>query len=231
MNLTEAIQARRSIRKFLPDPVPDSVVHTALQAAVLAPNSSNTQIWHFHWVKSADKKQRLVQACFSQSAARTAQHLVVVTTDPALWRRSHPALLKWVEEAKAPKLVVDYYAKLIPWLYRWGFLNCLAPFKWLGATLVGLFRPMQRGPYGLRSIQEVGIKSAALASENFVLSITDQGYATCMMEGFDEVRVRRLLGLRHSARVVMVIGLGKEAPRGTWGPRFRLPLDQVVTEI
>jgi nitroreductase len=80
-------------------------------------------------------------------------------------------------------------------------------------------------------LQEVAIKSAALASENLVLALTAQGYATCMMEGFDEVRVRNLLRLSASARVVMVIAVGLEGERGTWGPQFRIPTEQVVHEI
>lgn len=231
MDLIACIEKRRSIRKFLPDSVPDNVVEKALEAAVLAPNSSNVQTWRFFWARSDRAKTKLIQFCLSQSAARTAQHLVVVTADPGLWRESHQPLLTWVREAQAPKIVSDYYSKLIPAVYRWGFCNAFAPLKWLLATTVGLFRPVMRGPYSRRDLQEVAIKSAALAAENFVLSITAQGFATCMMEGFDETRVKRLLKLRRSARVVMVIAIGKEAERGTWGPRFRLPIQHIVKTI
>jgi nitroreductase len=168
----------------------------------------------------------------SQSAARTAQELLVVTADPALWRRSQKPLFDFIKTANAPKAVVTYYEKLIPFVYRWGFLNSFAPIKWLTANVYGLFNPTMRGPYSRRDIQEVAIKSAALACENFVLAITAQGFATCMMEGFDEHQVRKVLQLKSSsARVVMCIGIGKEAERGTWGPRFRLPISEVVKEV
>jgi nitroreductase len=88
-----------------------------------------------------------------------------------------------------------------------------------------------RGPCTRRDIQEVALKSASFAAENFVLAISAQGYASCMMEGFDEWRVRRLLKLRWAERVAMVIGVGREAERGTWGPRFRLPKSEVVKKI
>lgn len=227
MDFFDAVQARRSIRKFKPEAVPESVIQKAIEAAILAPNSSNLQTWDFFWVKSQDSKARLVEACLSQSAARTAAELVVVTADPALWRRSNPEVIRFVEKIQAPKLVQLYYKKLVPWSYRWGFLNALAPLKWLAVNLPGMFRPMTRGPNTLGDLQEVAIKSAALASENFVLALAAQGFASCMMEGFDEPRVKRLLGLGSSARVVMVIGLGVEGERGTWGPRFRIPTDQV----
>ncbi len=228
MDFFEAVSKRRSIRKYTEEDVSDSIIEKALDAAILAPNSSNTQTWDFYWVKSEDKKASLIQFCLSQSAARTAKHLIVITADPSNWKRSQKPLVNWVESVKAPKQVILYYQKLIPFTYRWGFLNSWALIKWFMFLLAGTVRPMTRGPNTRRDLQEVAIKSAALAAENFVLAISAQGYSTCMMEGFDEVRVKKLLKLNRSARVVMVISVGRESERGTWGPQFRLPKTDVV---
>jgi nitroreductase len=194
----------------------------------LAPNSSNTQTWDFHWIKNPDLKKRIVETFLSQAAARTAAEIVIVTADPKNWKRSQPELIKYIEEVKAPSPVQMYYRKLVPFTYRWGFLNSIGYFKWIMANAIGLFRPFMRGPNTRADLQEVAIKSAALASENFVLAIAAQGGATCMMEGFDECRVKKLLGLGFSTRVVMGIAIGYEAERGTWGPRFRIDLSKVV---
>lgn len=43
--LTEAIRGRRSIRRFLPDPVPRSHIEESLALAQLAPSNSNIQPW------------------------------------------------------------------------------------------------------------------------------------------------------------------------------------------
>lgn len=231
MDLFEAINKRRSIRQFSDKEIPEKVIEESLRCAVLAPNSSNTQTWNFYWVKTPQIKAKLIEYCLSQSAARTAKELIVVTADPTLWRRSQRALIEFVEKVNAPKSVIFYYKKLIPITYSWGLFNCLAPFKWLVATVVGLFRPITRGPYTRRDIQEVAIKSAALAAENFVLAMTAQGFQTCMMEGFDERRVKKLLKMKWNERVVMVIGCGEETERGTWGPRMRLPLESMVRKI
>jgi nitroreductase len=231
MDYFETVEKRRSIRKFTDEKVPTDVIQKALQAAVLAPNSSNTQTWNFFWVRSPENKHKVVEICLSQAAARSAQELIVVTADPSLWRRAHKPLIQFIRSVNAPKPVIQYYEKLIPVTYAWGFLNCFAPIKWLMANAVGLFRPMLRGPNSRRDLQEVAIKSAALAAENFVLAITAQGFSTCMMEGFDAVRMKQLLKLSSAGRLVMVIGVGRESDRGTWGPRFRLPLAQVVKEI
>lgn len=204
------------------------MITQALEAATLAPNSSNTQTWDFHWVKSSEMKAKLVQICLDQSAARTANQLIVVTADPKLWKRSQQSLIDWAVRSKAPVAVKMYYEKLVPLMYRWGFLNSLAPVKSFIYFCVGLTRPIPRGPSSRRDSQEVAIKSAALAAENFVLAITALGGATCMMEGFDECRLKSLLKLKSSSRVVMVIGVGFEAERGTWGDRERLPYNEVV---
>ena len=52
-----------------------------------------------------------------------------------------------------------------------------------------------------------------------------------MVEGFDELRVKKLLSLKYSDRVVMVISVGEEAERGTWGPQFRIDSKKVFHEV
>lgn len=231
MDFFDAVTRRRSIRKFTDEAVPDSVVDKALDAAVWAPNSSNVQTWNFYWVKDPGKQVDLVTACLNQSAARTARHLVVVTANPGLWRRSLPHLREWTANANAPRPVRVYYEKLIPMTYRHGWLNVIGLFKWASFNVAGLFRPVPRGPAFRRDLEEVAIKSAALASENFVLAVAAQDYDTCMMEGFDEVRVRDVLKLSCRERVVMVIAVGKAATPGTWGPPFRIPRELVVHKV
>lgn len=232
MEFFEAVKQRRSIRRFKPDAVAPEIIEKALQAAVLAPTSSNGQTWNFYWAVNPETKKKLSHYCLDQSAARTAADLIVVVGSPSSWKRSHPQLQKWVRDINAPKLVVTYYDKLFPLMYRWGFLNSFGYLKWLLTFLIGLFRPITRGPNTLGDIQEVCIKSAALASENLVLALSAQGVQSCMMEGFDEWRVKRLLKLKYSDRVVMVIGIGYETERGTWAnPQFRLPIDQVVHKV
>ena len=231
MNFFDAVEARRSVRRYDSTPVPECVVKRALHAAILAPNSSNAQTWDFYWVRSSEKKRLLVEACLNQSAARTAQELAVIVASPNAWRRSHKELANFAMKINAPASVQMYYEKLFPYMYRSGPLNIFGFLKMVTAFFIGLFRPIMRGPFSLRATQEVAVKSAALAAENFVLAITAQGFSTCMMEGFDEWRVKKLLNLECSSRVVMVISVGREAERGTWGPRFRLQEDKVIHEV
>jgi hypothetical protein len=45
---------------------------------------------------------------------------------------------------------------------------------------------------------------------------------------FDSKRVKKLLNLPKSAEINMIIGCGKAAPGGVYGPRFRVPMEEVV---
>ena len=231
MEFYEVVNKRRSSRKFSNTPVPEDIMKRCFESAIKAPNSSNMQTWNFFWVRTEDKKNLLRAFCLNQSASREAQELVVVVADPALWRRSNPEMIKYIKAIKAPKLAHTYYEKLIPYMYRWGVFNCFAPFKWLMTFIAGIFRPVPRGPNTRRDLQEIAIKSAALACENFVLALEAEGFSSCMMEGHDESRIKKMLRLPSSARTVMVIAIGEPSEQAIWGPQVRLPLEQVVHEV
>lgn len=47
MDAMDAILSRRSIRKYTPEPVPETVIDELLEAAMSAPSANNEQPWHF----------------------------------------------------------------------------------------------------------------------------------------------------------------------------------------
>ena len=48
------------------------------------------------------------------------------------------------------------------------------------------------------------------------------------MEGFDAVRVKKHLNLPSGAEINMIVSVGKGTEEGVWGPRFRVPYEDVV---
>ncbi len=63
-------------------------------------------------------------------------------------------------------------------------------------------------------------KTTALACENLVLAFTCLWFFdSCMMEGFDEPLVRKLLNLNDQQYPVMVIGAGERAEDGVFFPQ------------
>jgi nitroreductase len=59
MNTLEAIAARRSIRKFKSDPIPEDVLQQILTAGTLAPSGKNRQPWRFIVVQGEKRAEML----------------------------------------------------------------------------------------------------------------------------------------------------------------------------
>ena len=126
-------------------------------------------------------------------------------------------------------MALNYYGKVIPTLYK-DFFGILGLIKKVAATITGAFRPMYR-EVSATDLRVVTHKSTALAAQNFMISMAAKGIDTCPMEGFDSKRVRQILGLPKSAQISMIIGCGYRDKGGIYGPRFRVPFDEVYHKI
>jgi len=86
MDFREVIRARRSVRKFRPDPVSDEVLGRCLEAARLAPSWRNGQPWRFVVVRDRETIGRLVRAGWLGGMInlwlRDAPVVVVACADP-----------------------------------------------------------------------------------------------------------------------------------------------------
>jgi nitroreductase len=61
MDIFELIEARKSIRKFKPDPVSQEVLEKILKAATLAPSGKNKQPWHFYVVQGEKRAEMVAE--------------------------------------------------------------------------------------------------------------------------------------------------------------------------
>ncbi len=59
MNTLEAIAARRSIRRFKDEPIPDAALQAILTAGIQAPSAHNRQPWRFIVVQGAKRAEML----------------------------------------------------------------------------------------------------------------------------------------------------------------------------
>jgi len=235
MDFFDLVKKRRSVRKFSNENVPDEVILKALKTALLAANSSNLQPWEFYWVKDDIKKEDLIKACFSQNAAKTAQELIVAVSRIDTWKRNRNLILKnYKEKGKLIPIVEKYYNKVIPLSYthdRIGLLGVLKKILSFFISIVGLFKPVTRGPIFKHDVFEIVTKTTALACQNFMMALVAQGYDSCPMEGFDHKRVKKILNLNSKSHVVMVLGIGKADPNGIYLERFRIDEDLVIKII
>ncbi|MAD98235.1 MAG: nitroreductase family protein [Flavobacteriaceae bacterium] len=239
--VSEAVDYRRSVRIYDPEkPIDTAVVKKCLEQASLAPNSSNMQLWEFYHITSKETIQKIAPFCFNQNAARTAQQLVVFVTRKDLWKQRAKANLAFMdgvfgknnpksEQSSREKVARNYYGKIIPFAYG-DFLGIFGFFKYLMVIVMGLFKPMYRE---VRSsdMRTVAHKTCGLAAQTFMLSMAAQGYDTCPMEGSDTWRVKKLLNLPSGADINMIVSCGIRKPEGVYGERFRIPFEEIYTEI
>ncbi|WP_375170355.1 nitroreductase family protein [Marinobacter sp.] len=224
----KVVRSRRSVRRFLSEPVPPEVLADCLELATLAPNSSNLQPWEFYVVQTPELKARLAEACLGQNAARTAPVLIAIVARTDTWRRHARLALEHWPEATLPPIVDKYYRKIAPIHYNRGPFGVLGTAKKAAGLVLGLARPVPRGPYSPAEMNVWATKSTALAAQNLMLALRAHGYDSCPMEGFDEYRVKKLLGIPRRGLVTMVVAAGRRAENGVYNQQYRFDQDQLV---
>ncbi len=238
--VSEAIAYRRSCRVYQDEPIDTNKVKQCIENAVLAPTSSNLQLWEFYHITDKEIINKLAPACFNQNAVKTSQQLVVVLARKDLWRKRCKANIDFLNKAfdkpdleerlvKRKKMALNYYQKLMPITY-FDFLGIMGMLKYLTFQIIGLFRPIYRQARQ-SDMRIVAHKSAGLAAQNFMISMAAIGYDTCPMEGSDTLRVKQILGIKRSAEINMIIGCGIRDDKGIYGPRFRVPFNDVYYQV
>ena len=235
MEFFELVNKRRSVRKFTNEKVPSEIIRKCLRAAVLAPNSSNLQPWEFYWIRSLEKKEAIVNACFSQNAAKTAKEIVVAVSRIDTWKRNRNFIIQdYKKRGELIPLVEKYYKKLIPFAYfhdRLGIAGIIKRVIYFFINFVGYFKAIPRGPIYKHQLFETVSKTTALACQNFMMALVAEGFDSCPMEGFDEKRVKKILRLNWTSHVVMIFGIGKAKADGVYAERFRIDDDLVIKEV
>ena len=122
-NLSKLLRVEEVLRVYNEEPVKEQDMRACLELALLAPNSSNLQQWEFYWVRNREKKNKLIDYCLGQPAAKTAQELVVAVARQNFWKVNQKRMLEKIDAMgdKAPKSARKYYSKIVPLAYRQGF--------------------------------------------------------------------------------------------------------------
>ena len=242
MNLEEVLNYRRSVRNYDAAKALDvEKVKHCIELATLAPNSSNMQLWEFYHIIDKEQLQKLSKFCFDQSATATAQQAVVFVTRRDLFRQRAKGVMAFEKENIARYSPPDrqekrtndqklYYGTVMPFMYG-QFFGLQGLLRKVIAHAVHPFRTM------ITAVSEsdsriVVHKSCALAAQTFMIAMANEGYDTCPLEGFDGIRVRKLLGLPRGVEINMVISCGiRNGEKGIWGERFRVPFDEVYRQV
>ena len=73
MNVKEAFISRRSVRRFLPDPIPKDKIRNILECSAFAPSGHNIQPWHVYVVEGK-KKEAITNSILESIANGSAKN-------------------------------------------------------------------------------------------------------------------------------------------------------------
>lgn len=81
LTVREAAAQRRSIRRYLPQPIPRDDIIQILEEVTLAPSAFNAQPWRFLVVESPDARLQLAAVANNQRQIVSAPAVIVLYTD------------------------------------------------------------------------------------------------------------------------------------------------------
>lgn len=197
----EAIERRRSIRKYKPAPIPDEYINALLDAARLAPSGSNAQPWRFKVVKDRESKLKLAQAAFNQPFIADAPVVFVCCADIKGYLDGTVSGLQDIGKIGA---IEDRIVKII--------LNRNEKMK-----------TMRIENIGPRIAINIGV-----AVEHIVLRALDFGLGSCWVRLIDEQMIRDIFGWDENIHVVALLPVGY--PDESPAPRKRLQIEKILID-
>jgi len=188
MNVTEALNARRSTRAFLPTPVEKDNLSAVLEAAARTPSWANSQPWEV-FVATGDTQQRIREA-FLEKHAQKAE------ATPEM-----PRPTQWTEAAK------NRQQQLRPGMVR----DCGEAAD----QFVALNQAMFYAPAGIyicmdKVLSEWSLYDIGAYSQSIMLAASEQGLATIPainMVLFPDV-LKRELQIPDNLKVTVGIAIG-----------------------
>ncbi|CAM5778143.1 MAG: nitroreductase [Pseudomonadota bacterium] len=84
MHVDEAIRSRKSVRRFLPTPVPAAVVSHILNVAARAPSGNNVQPWRVY-VVAGERRDKLCDAIVEAASGDPDRHQPEYAYYPTSW--------------------------------------------------------------------------------------------------------------------------------------------------
>lgn len=203
-----AIQQRRSIKSFKPDPIAPDLLHQLVELTVAAPSSYNLQDWRIVLVQGESQKQALAEAAFGQPQVTQAPVTFVFAADSSSWQDEvimAQIYQQGLDSGAWPQQTVDYFKGAIP-----QFMTALGP-----------------------KTREYAIKDAMIAATHTALAAQALGLSSCFMNGWVEDKVKAVIGAADQPNiaiaVLLPVGYAAE-PRQNPG-RLPLPVNVCVDRL
>lgn len=196
MSVREAVVGRRSVRGFLPTPVPDATIRQILADASRAPSGTNSQPWYVHVVTGAARDRMSKAVLEAARAGKRSEEYPYFPDDPG-----EPY------QSRRRKVGFDLYAlygidrKDMQGRARAGLKN----YEFFGAP-VGMFFSMDKKMlYG--SWLDLG-----MFMQNVMIVARGYGLETCPQQAWGHygATVHEVLGLPDSRVMISGMSLGYE---------------------
>jgi nitroreductase len=220
MELQEAIRNRRSIRKFLPKPVPEEMIRELIADSLWAPSWGNTQPWEIVVVageKLAEFKKQNQEALLTGKPAQTDIPM------PKVWPEAYLNRYKNLGKSVLSSLGIareDKEARLQHFVKMFGLFEAPA------IILVNIDKALSL---------EYAMLDIGILLQTFCLLAHDRGLGTCIMAAivnYPEI-VRELFSIPENKTIVMGAILGWPDPEVEVNQfeRQRGSLDEFVTWV
>ena len=114
MDVTKAIELRRSVKAFDPDHrMSEAEIEKLMSLAILSPTAWNLQNWRFVLVSDPALRKEIRMAAWDQAQVTDASLLVVLTADLKAWQKEPARYWK-----NAPQAVQDFIVPAIRQYYE-----------------------------------------------------------------------------------------------------------------
>lgn len=184
MELKDAIQTRRSVRKYRSEPVSKEIILELLEAASLAPSATNRQPWEFVVVHRSylDSLDQVLREAFTERISGI----------------SEDAMRQAIKDLSIP---VDENGDKLKGLGHF--------YRTLGGAPIAIVVcvPKESDPWAWKNC----ISDAAAAIENLILAACDKGLGTCWLTGPLKTRARMIasfLDIAEDFEIAAIVALG-----------------------
>lgn len=188
MTVADAIRTRRTVRHYRPDPVAADDLETLLELAMEAPSSWNLQDRSIVVVRDPAGREGLTWATDGQPQPEQAPVMLVFVAEPQAWQGDRSDVFESARRNHA------WNEEFIT-----GFSAASVEFQ-QGLAERGLLR-------------EYAVKDAMIAASYVMLAATELGLATSPMNGWDEDRVKKVIGIegRDDLAIALLMSVGYAA--------------------
>lgn len=200
MDVQQAIEARRSIRKYTGAPLDEKSIRELLEAARLAPSSVNSQPWRFKVITKREEIDWIAsEGSKGQRWVSSAGAVFLCCVDTSAYVDDSRKMYKYLKDSGA--LVPDMVPNLEQMMER---MNGLPQSTLRLASAI----------------------NTAIAMTMMMLRAVDMGLGTCWMGMYDEEKMKEHFAIPQELDLVALLAAGhpEEAP----DQRPRKSMDEII---